>query len=585
MRSKTAGKLVVLAVLVAMVITAAGITSAQGPRVVNVALLGQDDVPSLDPSLAQDVSGIQVLEMLMPGMTILNETTVMVEPGIAESWDYVVNDDGTATYTFVLRQGIPWVRYDASAGAVVEVTDDNGDVRYVNANDVVFGWRRSLNPETLSYYGEVLAQWVIGGDDMISIEVGEDGVDPALLAEAEANLGITATGDYEIQIVGPGEYAFLPNIYGMWMARPQPAWAIEAYGDGWTEPANMNTYGPFALKEWRHDESITLVKNPFWPATDYIPMPQIDELTNYFLEQSAMVANYEAGELQFVSPVAPSDVDRLAVEYPAELRAGPGQCTLYYGMNTEKAPFDNVHMRRAFTLAIDRDILSTLRKSGDVPAAFFTRPDMVAAPQQAAWADTEVALLTAPPEQREAAAKAELELYFEETGTTMADLPAITLQYNDSETWALVSEVMQEMYSNVLGINVELNSMEWASHLDALQNDAPQVFRVAWCFDYPDANNWMFDVFRSDSNYATDGGNSINWVNEEFDALLFQAAAETDVELRRDLYGQAEYILVWEDAGIMPIFYYGQNLLVSPSLDAPFSNTGIERFDKWVLVE
>ncbi|MBN1562925.1 MAG: hypothetical protein JXA10_03755, partial [Anaerolineae bacterium] len=162
-------------------------------------------------------------------------------------------------------------------------------------------------------------------------------------------------------------------------------------------------------------------------------------------------------------------------------------------------------------------------------------------------------------------------------------MPAVTLQYNDSETHALVAEVVQEMFANVLGVNVELNSIEWASHLDALENDAPQIFRVAWCYDYPDANNWMFDVFRSDSGYATDGGNSINWVNEEFDSLLFQAAAESDPEVRRDLYGQAEYILVWQDAGIAPLFYYGKTLLVAPELDAPYTYTNIERFDKWVL--
>ena len=183
MRTKS---LFVIAMLVILVAASAGLTGAQGSKVVSVALMGQDDIPSLDPSLADDVSGIQALEMLMPGMTILNETTVQVEPGIAESWDYVVNDDGTVTYTFTLREGIPWVNYDADAGEVVQVTDENGDVRYVTADDVVYGWQRSLNPETLSYYGEVLAQWVVGGDEMISLEQTEEGVDPDALADRKS---------------------------------------------------------------------------------------------------------------------------------------------------------------------------------------------------------------------------------------------------------------------------------------------------------------------------------------------------------------------------------------------------------------
>ncbi|MBN1562458.1 MAG: hypothetical protein JXA10_01370, partial [Anaerolineae bacterium] len=444
--------LIILLVLVALVASSLGVINAQEPSAIKIAVMGQDDIPSLDPSLADAVSGIQVLTMLMPGLTILNESTVAVEPGLAESWTAETQEDGTVVYTFKLYEGISWVKYDAAAGEVVQVTDENGDVRYVTAADVLFGIQRSLNPETLSYYGEVLAQWVVGGEEMISIEVGEEGVDADALAAAKEALGVKATGEYEIQIVAPGEFAFLTNIYGMWMAVPQPAWAIEEYGEAWTEAANINTYGPYALKDWSHDESVTFIVNPFWAGTPYIPAPQIAEVTNVFLEQSAMVANFEAGELQFIQPVAPNDVDRVAVEYPDQFRTGSDTCTYYYGFNTEKAPFDNVHARRAFSLAIDRDIISSLRKSGDAPAAFFTRPDMVAAPQQADWADTEVGLLTAPPEEREAAAKAELEAYFADTGLTMDTMPAVTLQYNDNETHALVAEVVQEMFANVLGV-------------------------------------------------------------------------------------------------------------------------------------
>ncbi len=126
--------------------------------------------------------------------------------------------------------------------------------------------------------------------------------------------------------------------------------------------------------------------------------------------------------------------------------------------------------------------------------------------------------------------------------------------------------------------------MEWATYLDLRENDAPQIYRASWCYDYPDAHNWDYDVFRSDSAQAADGGNEPNWTNEAFDALVREAAAEKDTETRRDLYGQAEVILTWEDAVVAPIYYYSTTYMLSPNVEATVSNTGIERFEKWDII-
>jgi oligopeptide transport system substrate-binding protein len=223
-----------------------------------------------------------------------------------------------------------------------------------------------------------------------------------------------------------------------------------------------------------------------------------------------------------------------------------------------------------------------MTRAGEMPAAFFTRPDMVAAPQQADYPD--VAPLVADLDTRSALAQEELAAYFEETGTTMADLPPITLVYNDSETNVAIAEATQEMWANVLGVDVSLSGMEWATYLDLRENDAPQIYRAAWCYDYPDAHNWGFDVFRSDSAQAADGGNEPNWTDENFDALVQEAAAEKDAEARRTLYGQAEVILTWEDAVVAPIYYYSTTYMLSSNVEAAVSNTGIERFEKWDIV-
>lgn len=571
-----------LFVLTSLFVTSFGLVGAQDEKIVVVSIMDEDDIPTLDPSLAEDVSAIQALDGMMPGLTTLNETTVMVETGIASHWD--ISEDGM-TYTFHLIPEIPWVRYDAEVGEVVQVTDDEGNVRYVTAHDVVYGWQRSLNPLTISYYGAgVLAPWVVGADALVNLEQGEDGsLDEEALAEATAGLGIEAVDDYTFQVQTTGDFAFLPNIFGMWMARPLPQWAIEEHGESWIEAENFQSYGPFALKEWEHGEQISFVRNPYWPGTDTIPVPMVDGWTNVFLALSAALANYEAGQLHYINPVSPPDLDRVRTEYPDEFGVGPGTCTYYYGFNVEKAPFDNVHMRRAFSLAIDREAITVaITRAGEMPAAFFTRPDMVAAPFQGDY--PEVDPLLADAETRAEMAQEELALYFEETGNTIGDLPPITLVYNDTERNASIAEATQAMWAETLGIEPTLAGMEWGTYLDLRENDAPQIFRAAWCYDYPDAHNWTYDVFRSDSAQAADGGNEPNWVNETFDELIREAAAEKDTETRRDLYGQAEVILSWEDAVIAPIYFYSTTYMLSSNVEGPVSNTGIERFEKWDII-
>jgi oligopeptide transport system substrate-binding protein len=560
------------------------VTHAQGDNVLRVAIMGQDDVPTLDPSLAEDTSAIKALRMLMPGLTYLNESTVAVEPGLAESWSSVVNDDGTVTYTFTIMPEVPWVRYNAETGEVEQVTDADGNVRYVTAGDFAYGMTRSLTPTTLSYYGNVLAKWIVGGQAMLDTAQRDadgnvTGVDQAAYDAAVAGLGIRAVDAVTLEIDAPGEQSFLTNIYGMWMAVAQPSWVIDEVGDGWFEPETMQSYGPFALETWAHDESISFIKNPFWTGTEYIPAPQIDGVINYFLEQPAALANWEAGELDYTEPINAADLDRVRVEHAENFIVAPEPCTYGWGFNTEKAPFDNVHARRAFSLAVDReDIVTNVTKGGQIPAAFFTLPVVVAAPQQANY--PEAMQLVAPDEERIALAQAEWQLYLDEAG---GEVPEINYATNDNATHIAIAEATQQMFADVLGVEVGLQTLEWATFLDLRENDAPQMFRAAWCYDYPDANNWTYDVYRSDAGSASDGGNEINWVNETFDELITTAQTEPDVATRTDLYGQAEVILVWEDAVYLPIYYYSRTQLVADGVTGPVTLIGQDSFEKWTI--
>ncbi len=545
------GVLMVFAMLLPMVI---GVVSAQDEPIVLNYSFGPGDVPSLDPAVATDTSSIQVIIELFPGLTRLHEETLELQGGVAS---YEVSEDGL-TYTFSLAEGIPWVQYNADSGAVEEVTDADGNVRYLTAGDFVYGWQRTLNPDTAGDYAYVLAPWVANGNE---VNAGE-----AALEE----LGIVAVDDLTIEVTATEPAAFVPNVFGMWMASAQPEWAIEEFGDEWTEDYAIQSYGPFALKEWLHDESLTMIKNPFWMGTDSIPVPMIDEIYSTMLEESAQLANFEAGSLD-ISSVPLADIDRIRADADLNtaLAVGPGSCTYYYGFNLAKPPMDDARVRRALSMAVDRQsIIDNILKGGQEPAFFFSRPNLVAAPTSEQYPEYTIG------EDIEAA-KAELQSYLDDNGITLEEMAPITLMHNESEAHRVIAQAVQQMWSENLGVEVQIQTQEWAVYLETLREDAPQVYRLAWCLDYPDANNFLWDVYHTSTNPRG------NWSNAEFDALVDEARTLTDVDARRDLYAQAENILTNTEAGMINFYYYTSLSLTQPWVERTYSQLGNQYFEKW----
>jgi len=550
-------KPIVLALLVmALLMSSASLTGAQDIKVLRTAYLPGDVI--LDPALATWMNEIQIINQTHPGLTGFDENTVEIEPGIASDW--TVSDDGL-TYTFNLIPGIPWVHYDAAAGEVVQVTDEAGEVRVVTAYDVVYGINRTLDPATGSQYAGVLAPWIVNGLEKLA---GED-----------VELGLTAIDDYTVEFQAPQAASFIPMIYGMWMARPQPQWAIEEYGDAWTEAENFVSYGPFTLKEWEHDVQVTIIKNPFWPANEYLPEPKLDEIVFTYLEDPAMLAAYEAGELDWIPTVPLPDLPRLQAQYPDELRIGPDTCTYYYGFNTLIPPTDNVHMRRALSMAIDRETIVQITAGGQIPAGFFTRPDVAAGPSQEDYPDLAI---HSDPE----GAKAELQAYLDETGLTVDEIPPITLMHNTSAAHATIAQAVQQMWQETLGIEIQISAQDAQAYNETLRRDAPNVWRLGWCYDYPDAASFINDVFRTK---GPDSNNHTGWGTDEFYALLDEAGITEDTEARRELYAQAEYMLVNESAAIAPIYYYTSQQMTKPYVERSYAVNRVERLDKWDIVQ
>ncbi len=180
------------------------------------------------------------------------------------------------------------------------------------------------------------------------------------------------------------------------------------------------------------------------------------------------------------------------------------------------------------------------------------------------------------------AAKAELQAYMDEAGYTSVDeIPEIILMHNTSEGHKRIAEAIAEMWQETLGIQVTITNQEWKVYLKTLQTEgaAPQVWRLGWCLDYPDANNWTKEVF------AIGGHEEIptSWHNEYFTALCDEAAVETDLTKRQDMYAEAETILCYEDAAIAPIYWYTRVSVSRPWVNRTYSQHGHETLEKWSL--
>jgi oligopeptide transport system substrate-binding protein len=530
------------------------------PKIISGAFEANDP-RSIDPQRAIDTRDWAMLTPLFPSLVIMTIDNQKTLPDMAKSWE--VSSDGLV-YTFHLMDKVPWVHYNKSSGAVEEVKDDSGSVRYVTANDFVYGFMRALDPTTGSPAAYMLSPYIVGAADF---NAGK--------GKAEA-VGIKAIDNLTLQITAPEKVGFALSIYSIINARATPEWAIKASGDAWTEPENINSFGPYALKAWEHEASLTYIKNPFWPGAEGVPQSKLDEVNLRFIDETVGLREFEAGNLDFT--LVPGDqIERLKVDakLSKELTLVPGVCTQAWGFNTKKAPFDNIHIRRAFNFAVDRQTLvDSVLNGGQVPAVFFTPPSIALAPSAT---DAAKSIVIYDP----AKAKEELALGLKDLNLASADkLPQITVEFGNAQELSAVAQALQAMWQETLGVKVELAQVDNTVYWSKQEKDAAQIFRAGWCPDYNDANNYLRDNYRSDSIY-----NYGKFTNAEYDKLVDDARMETDPAVRLKEYTRAETIMNIEDAGIMTLYYPVRAQLTQPKLQRDFSFSGVEYFWNWDITQ
>ena len=526
------------------------------------------DPPTLDPAIATDSDSIFFIRQMFVGLTAFDANANVI-PALATHWE--VSDDGL-NWTFYLRDDIHWVHRNLTTGQFEKLGP-------VTAHDIVYGVRRSLDPRTNSSYAYVL--YIIDGAEELNTARPSTPEFESLLN----GLGVKALNDTTVQFTVRQPAAYFPSIAATWVMFPQPQAVIKTWGNNWTEAGLIVTNGPYSLREWTHGVELWLEKNPFWVNANDV---QIELFGGPVVAQAdTALAMYENNEIDMLtSPPGPLlpllELDRIRADtqLSAELHVTPSLCTYYYGFVNTNPPFDDPLVRKAFAAAIDRQgLVEEVLKGGQRPAHSFAPPGIFGS----VAGDTSVGGFLVQSHYPDQLAQAQMWL-------AQAGYPAgagldITLSYNASEAHAQIAQAIWMMWQAAFPeAKITIESREWADYLSVLRPDSPDedkpdIFRMGWCADYPDQNNWVNDVFNSKS-----GSNYAKYYNPQFDALVERAAFEPDPANREMLYHQAEDILISQDTAIIPLYYYTDNRLYKPWLTNvapnPISGSSIA---KWRL--
>ncbi|EPB2247243.1 MULTISPECIES: oligopeptide ABC transporter substrate-binding protein OppA [Citrobacter] len=472
------------------------------------------EVQSLDPHKIEGVPESNISRDLFEGL-LISDVDGKPSPGVADKWE---NKD-FKVWTFHLRKDAKW-----------------SDGTPVTAQDFVYSWQRLANPNTASPYASYLQYGhIVNIDDIIA------GKKPV------TDLGVKAIDDhtFEVTLSEPVPYFYKLLVHSS--LSPVPKAVVEKFGEKWTQPANIVSNGSYKLKDWVVNERIVLERNThYWDNAKTI----INQVTYLPISSEVTDVNrYRSGEIDMTYNNMPIELfQKLKKEIPNEVHVDPYLCTYYYEINNQKAPFNDVRVRTALKLALDRDIIvNKVKNQGDLPAYSFTPPYTDGAklvePEWFKWSQ----------EKRNEEAKKLLA----EAGFT-ADKPlTFDLLYNTSDLHKKLAIAAASIWKKNLGANVKLENQEWKTFLDTRHQGNYDVSRAGWCADYNEPTSFLNMVLSDSSN------NTVHYKSPAFDKLIADTLKATDDAQRSELYSQAEQLLD-KDSAIVPVFYYVNARLVKP---------------------
>ena len=479
------------------------------------------DPETIDPALNSAVDGGNMLLHAFECLLIVDQDGKLA-PGQAESWE--TSEDGL-TWTFHLREGLKW-----------------SDGTPLTANDFVYSWKRVCDPMVAAPYAETVLSMVAGYEDAIGGNLDA--------------LQVVAQDDLTLVVTLNAPCSYFGSLAAFATLSPVQQGTVEANGDAWaTAPETYVSNGPFYMTEWVPGSHILFSKNPNYWNADAI---KLDGIQFALIEDSnAAYSAYQTGEVLMIKDVPTEEIPSL--EGNADFFVDPIIGTYYISLNLNRDAFKDAKVRQALSLAIDRDyVANTLMQGTYSPASNFMGPG---------WIDTDGApfidkanggapyIDTADFEGNLEKAKALLE----EAGYPNGEgFPAIAYTTNDAGYHKVVAEYLQQAWAE-LGIDLQVNIVEWSSFTPMRRNGEYDVARNGWVGDYSDPSN-MLDLL-----YSTNGNNDGKFSNSEYDAAMDTSRTTLDAAERSEALHTAEDILMAE-AGCVPIAYYNDFWLQSDKI-------------------
>ncbi len=514
-----------------------------------------------------DSSANDLVENLFIGLTSLNPQTQRIEPALAHRWEQL--EDGLTWYVY-LRDDVFWVRIDASTGTLERI-------RAVNAADVVYAVQRACRADSGAPLGSRPALFIIRG----CREIYEHDIATLTPDFIQSTLGVRVLNDVAVEFKLTADTAIFPTLLALPMLRPIPPELIAAEGGGWAEPSTIWTSGPYAL--WPTSstaDGYTLVANESWPLERNGNVERVEVAFDEATEEAFQA--WQAGTLDLTKmPVGASAPAPFGRDPSYRLLAEP--VSVFLVAAYEVAPMGNADVRRALSLALDRQTLvrEVLFPNGmtALPAATLIPPGTAAAPE------TSDSTGYNPAAAREA---------LERAGYPDCEgLPPITLLTDGAFSLSAgLARGIVAMWNSVLGCR-DVFTIEQQSLLDLYADLQTQplgarpraaLTLLGWQADYPDVHHWLADLMGCREFFPT------AYLDQArpcigADTLLLDAAALHDEAARAALYARAlgDFFGPQGEMPIIPLYFFARPIAVQPWLDIGGQQAGPLRFDRWTL--
>ena len=463
---------------------------------------------TLDPALVESVGAYEIASDLFEGLTATT-TAGEIVPGVAQSW----KQTDPVTWVFTLRGNAKF---------------SNGDP--VAADDFVYAWRRFLDPKTASHNATTYASFLLNG---LKINEGKAPV---------TDLGVRSLDKYTLEVKTTGPVNFLPELLTAPQLAPVSKKVIEKHGKDWTKPGNLVGNGAYLLADWRVNNKVVVEKNPkYWDAAAVI----ITKVTYLGIEDgNADVKLFQSGENDWVDQLPPGSYESFKRTHPKEVKNGPMLGLRYYTLNFKDPLMQDIRVRKALSMVIDRDILSNRVTADGQPPLYGLVVQGLHGADMARyeWADW-------PMEKKVNEARKLLADAGVKPGTR------IRFTYNTSEYHKKMSIFAASEWKTKLGLETELDSLEFKVLIRKRHDGDYQIARAGVIASYNDVTS-LLGIVQCDADF-----NDSKSCNRAAEKLIVEGKSQTDQAKRRALLLQA-IKLIMDEYPIIPLLQYSQPRLV-----------------------